>query len=405
MKILFLTDNFPPEVNAPATRTMEHCKEWLKKGATITVITCFPNFPQGKIYEGYKNSLWKIEELEGIRVIRVWTYISANKGFLKRTLDYISFAITGFIASLFVKTDVIVATSPQFFTAVSGYLASFFKRRPWVMEVRDLWPESIKAVSVMKTESSVFRFLEKIEMFLYRRANLIVVVTDSFKENMVERGIDKDKIYIIKNGANIDLFYCREKNQKILNELQLKDKFIVGYIGTHGLAHKLDFIVRAIANIDDDSIHFLLIGDGAEKLNVVELSKSLGLKNITFLDPIAKDMVSEYISITDLSLVTLRKSDTFKKVIPSKLFEVSSMQKPILLGVEGESQKLIEEFNAGLCFEPENENDFIQKLMIVKNNTKLYEEYVLGCKNFAAHHDRKKLAEEMYNLLISIKTK
>ena len=140
MRILFLSDNFPPEVNAPASRTFDHCREWVKAGAEVTVVTCAPNFPQGKVYPGYKNKLWQTEMMDGIRVIRVWTYMVPNKGFIKRTLDYISFSVTGFLAALFVKTDVIVATSPQFFTALAGRTLSWWKRKPWVMEVRDLWP-------------------------------------------------------------------------------------------------------------------------------------------------------------------------------------------------------------------------------------------------------------------------
>ena len=149
-KILFLTDNFPPETNAPATRTFEHAKIWVSRGCSVTVITCFPNFPTGKIYDGYKNSLFKNEIIEGIRVIRVWSYITPNSGVFKRTLDYISFGISSFIASFFVRFDIIIGTSPQFFTAVSTYMISKFRFSPWIMEVRDIWPESIRAVGAIK---------------------------------------------------------------------------------------------------------------------------------------------------------------------------------------------------------------------------------------------------------------
>ena len=163
MKVLFLTDNFPPEVNAPATRTYEHCCEWVKKGVEVTVITCAPNFPDGKVFNGYKNKVYQTEIIDGIKVVRVWTYINANKGFIKRILDYLSFMVASFLAGIFIKTDIIVATSPQFFTSISGRWLSFWKRKPWIMEVRDLWPESIKAVGAMKTNLAItfFEFLEK----------------------------------------------------------------------------------------------------------------------------------------------------------------------------------------------------------------------------------------------------
>ena len=184
MKILFLTDNFPPEVNAPASRTYEHVWEWKKWGHTITVITCFPNFPQGKVYAGYKNQWCKTEMMDGIKVVRVWSYIAANKGFLKRTLDYISFSVTSFLMGLFQQSDIIVATSPQFFTALSGRTLSYVKRVPWVMEVRDLWPESIKTVGMMKNNLWI-RYFEQEERWCYQSARKIVVVTDSFKEVLI----------------------------------------------------------------------------------------------------------------------------------------------------------------------------------------------------------------------------
>lgn len=399
MKILFITDNFPPEVNAPATRTFEHCKEWINLGAAITVITCFPNFPRGKVYDGYKNRLYAAEWIDGIKVIRVWTYIAPNKGFFKRIVDYLSFCVSSFIAGLFIKTDIIVATSPQFFTAVSACFLSFLKRKPWVFEVRDLWPESIKAVQVMKRDNFIFDLLEKLELFMYKKANLIVVVTDTFKKNIIERGINQIKIKVIKNGSNFDSFYPRKKNEIIINELGLQKKFIVGYIGTHGLAHKLDFIIESILTLNDNNLHFLFIGDGAEKENLVQLAKAKNVSNLTFLNSVAKEKVAEYLSILDVGLVHLRKTDTFKKVIPSKIFELCAMQRPILLGVEGESKILIEDYNAGLCFEPENESEFLEKLKQIKSDTSLYFNFQKGCEQLAKDHNRKTLAKYMYELL------
>ncbi|MCX5652986.1 MAG: glycosyltransferase family 4 protein, partial [Planctomycetota bacterium] len=190
MHILFLTDNFPPEVNAPASRTFEHCREWVKAGHKVTVITCAPNFPKGRVFDGYRNKLWQRETIEGIEVIRVWSYITANEGFVRRILDYQSYMLSSFLASFFVrKVDVIVGTSPQFFTACSAYAVSLFRFRPYIFELRDLWPESIKAVGAMKNERAI-RFLEAVEMFLYRKSARVVSVTRSFKDILVRRGID-----------------------------------------------------------------------------------------------------------------------------------------------------------------------------------------------------------------------
>lgn len=402
MKILFITDNFAPEVNAPATRTYEHVKEWIKDtDVEVTVITCAPNFPHGKVYEGYKNKLYQKEYIGGIEVIRVWSYISSNSGFVKRILDYVSFGVMAFFIGLFKKYDVVVATSPQFFTTWAAWGLNKIKRKPWVFELRDLWPESIKTVGAMK-QGKVIDFLEKIELGLYKNSDKVIAVTDAFKANLISRGIEESKIEVVTNGSNIDLFRPREKNQELLKSLGLENKFIIGYIGTHGMAHSLDFVINSISKLMDKDIHFLFIGDGAMKKKIVEIAKDLKLDNVTFLDPIKKDEVPNFLNITDVSLAPLKKSDNFKTVIPSKIFEASAMQKPTLLGVEGQAQEIIEKFGAGLCFEPENEKDFLEKINTLKNDKIKYIELQEGCKKLAIEYDRKKLALKMLNILKSI---
>ncbi|MEJ0034105.1 MAG: glycosyltransferase family 4 protein [Bacteroidota bacterium] len=399
MKILFLTDNFPPEYNAPATRTYEHCLEWVKQGADVTVITCFPNFPQGKVFEGYKNKWKQRETIHGIKVIRVWSFISQNAGFVKRTLDFLSFAVTSFFAGLFVKCDTIVATSPQFFTAVSGCMLGFVKRKKWVMEVRDIWPESIKAVEAVQS-GWIISLLERVELFLYRHASKIVVVTDSFKVNLTSRGVRPDKIFVIKNGVDLSIYSPRERDARLINQLNLHNKIVVGYIGTHGLAHGLDFIMRSVKKLHDDDFHFLFIGDGAEKQNVIDLSKELNLTNVSFIDPVKKSEIPSYLSIIDISLVPLRKSTTFQSVIPSKIFEAVAMGKPIFLGVDGETRGIIEFYQSGIYFEPENETEFVEKLQLMKR--KLKEDpssFASGCAAMAQDFDRTLLAQKMLNII------
>lgn len=400
MKILFLTDNFPPEVNAPASRTFEHCREWVKLGADVTIVTCFPNFPQGKVYDGYKNKLYAKETIEGIKVIRVWSYITSNSGFIRRTLDFISFSISSFFAGLFIKSDLIIATSPQFFTALSGRTLSFFKRTPWIMEVRDLWPESIKTVGVMK-DNIFIRYLEWEEMRCYRSAKRIIVVTDTFKEILTKRGIVESKIDVIKNGVSKDLFSPMNKDSDIVNLYNLKDKIVIGYIGTHGIAHKLDFIVNAAQKVKNKNIYFLFIGDGAKREHLLRLCSELQCDNITMIPSVPKSEVNKYISVLDVGLINLRKSDLFRSVIPSKIFENAAMQIPILIGVDGEARQIIESFNAGVFFEPENETDFLNKLEVIQDVEK-YREYKLGCQKLAIAFDRGNLAREMYKIIKNI---
>ena len=400
MKILFLTDNFPPEVNAPATRTYEHCKHWVTLGYEVTVLTCNPNFPHGKVYEGYKNKLYQKELVDGIQVIRVWSYMTENKGFTKRILDYLSYAILAFIVGLFQKFDVIIATSPQFFTTWAGWGLSKVKRKPWIFELRDIWPESLRTVGALK-QKKLLNFLEKIELGLYRDAKQVIAVTDAFKSNLIARGIDAHKISVITNGSNNKLFYVRSKNEELLENLKLQNKFIVGYIGTHGMAHSLDFIINSIAKIKDNGIHFLFIGDGAIKSEIVELATDLNLTNITFLDSILKEEVPSYLSICDISLAPLKNRKNFREVIPSKIFEASAMGKPTLLGVQGQAQEIMEKYNAGLCFVPEDEEDFLLKLNELKETT-TYLACQKGCIELAKNYDRKHLAEEMLFIINSM---
>ena len=209
MHILFLTDNFPPEVNAPASRTFEHSREWVKNGHKVTVITCVPNFPSGRLFKGYKNKLFQSEIIEGIRVIRVWTYIAANIGVFRRSLDHMSFMVAAVSASVFLrKPDVIIGTSPQFFTVCAAYMVSLFKKVPWVFELRDLWPKSIRVIGLIQN-NLIIRILRRIEHFLYRNAIAIISVTYGFKSILIRQGIRDKKIFVVTNG--VDLKHFRPK--------------------------------------------------------------------------------------------------------------------------------------------------------------------------------------------------
>jgi glycosyltransferase involved in cell wall biosynthesis len=402
MKVLFITDNFPPEVNAPATRTFEHCKDWVKSGVEVTVITCAPNFPQGKVYKGYKNRLVSKETIEGIKVVRVWTYMSPNKGKIKRSLDFISFSLSSFLAGLFIKTDLIVATSPQILAAFSGSCLSFVKRKPWVMEVRDLWPASVALVGEINA-GKLLRFLFWLELKLYNSAKRIVVVTDSFRGNIISKGIEAKKIYVIKNGVNFDLYKNQPVDFELKSMLGLDGKFVFGYVGTHGLSHSLDFILNCVARVQEADSHFLFIGSGAKKKELKLQAEQLALKNITFLEQVEKAEVWRYISLIDVMLVPLRKDELFETVIPSKIFETAAMCTPILLGVDGEARKLIEDYNAGYYFEPENEEAFLKALQKLREDKTLYLELQEGCLKLAKDFDRKELANKMLGHLIECK--
>lgn len=398
LNILFITDNFPPEVNAPATRTYEHAKCWVKKGMNVIVITCAPNFPQGKLYPGYKNKFYQTENMDGITVIRVWSYMTSNKGFFLRIFDYISFAFSAFWAGLFTPCDVIVATSPQFFTTFSAYFLSIFKRKPWFFEVRDLWPESIRSVGAMDKNAKILDIFEKIELFLYGKAKRVIVVTEAFKKNLIQRNIPCEKIDVIPNGCNSELFFPCEIDQELKRNLGLSGKIVLGYIGTHGMAHGLDFIIHSFKKLDFQKYALLLVGDGAEKKSLMNLVAKEKIDGVHFLPPIPKSEVPRYISICDVCLVPLIRSPTFRTVIPSKIFEAAAMEKPILLGVDGQARQIVEQYGCGIFFEPENEQSFLDGIDSIKK-VRLRSELKSGCKKLVIDYDRNILADRVLEIL------
>ena len=354
MKILFLTDNFPPEVNAPASRTYEHAKRWVKLGAEVTVITCAPNFPQGVVHNGYRNAWRTVENIDGIRVVRVKTYITGNEGFGRRILDYLSFMASSFLFGLFEKRpDVIVGTSPQFFAAVSAWMLSVAKWRPFVFELRDLWPASIVTVGAMKKGIAI-RALEQLELFLYRRAAKIVSVTESFKEDLAGRGIDPNKIAVVRNGVDLDKFQPKPKSEEMAAQLGVSGKFVVAYLGTHGMAHALGNVLDTAELMKDETgVSFLFVGDGAEKDNLVNDAASRSLSNVAFHGMVPKNRMPDVWSVCDVALVHLKDDPVFATVIPSKIFEAFGMGKPILIvQPNGEASNIVRDAGAGEWVQP-----------------------------------------------------
>lgn len=411
MKLLFLSHYFPPEVNAPATRTFEHCKRWVEKGHQVTVISCVPHHPMGKAYPGYENKWWHEEYREGIRTIRLKTYITANEGFLKRTWNYVFYMLMVVVAAPFLpKVDVVISTSPQFFNGLAGYFVSRLKRAPWVLEIRDLWPESILAVGAIKNKVLI-SFLEGIERFVYRKADHIVPVTYAFRSHIVERGGIEGAITVIRNGVDLTLFSVASYEDRLKNELVVKDlgvdltgKFVASYVGTHGMAHGLDIILEAAEILrGNPDIVFLMVGDGAERQRLIEEVESRALANVIMLGQQAKEMMPKIWSLTDVSLVLLRRLDLFKTVIPSKIFESMAMSTPIILGVEGEVKDIIEDSHAGVCITPEAAGELAQEVLRLKNNPDQLAQLASSGRSYVAREfDRKSLADQYLRVIESL---
>jgi glycosyltransferase involved in cell wall biosynthesis len=303
------------------------------------------------------------------------------------------------------KVDVVIGTSPQFFTAVAAYFVGLVKRKPFVFELRDFWPESIKGLGLMG-DSKVFRFLEAVELFLYRKSAYIIPVTYSFKKELMSRGIDGNKIGVVTNGVDVSRFSPRPKNEKLIVQHDLQNKFVVGYIGTHGMSQALETVLKAaqLAKTFEggDSLHFLLLGSGAEKNALMDLAVEMKLDNVTFVDGVSKDKVANYWSILDVAVIHLRRIPLFTSIIPSKLFECMGMGIPVLHGVEGESANIVNKERVGITFTPESEVELLDNIRRLQNDPILYQEFRDNSLLAAHKFDRAELAEKMLLMLKAI---
>mgnify|MGYP001248312496 FL=1 len=342
MKILFLTHYFPPEGNAPASRTYDNCKRWVAAGHDVTVLTCAPNVPDGKVYEGYQNKRRQEEWVDGIRVIRVWTFIAANKGAVLRIMNYLSYFVSAFFTGLFLpRPDVLICTSPQFFCGLVGVIIGRLRCLPRVLEIRDIWPESIQVVGAMK-KSFLTRMLERVELFMYRSANHVVTVGKGYRDKLLERGVPAEGIDVITNGADLK-FYCPgDADRAFRNKYDLEDKFTVAYVGTIGMASGLEVALEASRKLiaeGDDSFRFLLVGDGAEREALQERVEAEDLKHVVFTGRLDKSFMPVLLRSVEGCFIHLRESDLFKTVLPSKLFEAFAVGRPSILGMDGKARE------------------------------------------------------------------
>ncbi len=397
MEILLITENFYPETNAPAKRLFEHAKEWVKLGNKVTVLTGVPNVPKGRVFNGYKNKIYQSEKIDGIKIVRVWTFIAKNEKFVLRTLDFISFMFSSFFFGLFIKKhDKIIVSSPQFLPVISGFIIAKIKNIPFILEIRDLWPESIVALGAMKKNNYIIKILDAIAKYIYRKSELIIVVTKAFKDKLINMGINKDKITIIENGFNFDNNLTPNKSiEAIQQEYNISNKnFTVSYIGTVGMSHGIGVILKSAKLIKD--VNFLIIGEGAEKESLQQIAKDEKINNIVFIDNINWQEIVNINQIISANLIHLRNLELFKTVIPSKIFESMALKKPILAGLIGESLDIIKQSKSGLEVKPEDANSLVEKIMQMKNNKTLCDQLANnGFKLVQDRYNRKTLAQKM----------
>lgn len=362
MRIVFFTHYFHPEGNAPATRVSSLTRRWVAAGHDVTVITGVPNVPDGVVYEGYRNRPFQRERREGVDVIRVWTYLAPNKGTARRILNYVSYMLTAALAGLFVRRpDVVIATSPQFFCGWAGVLVARTRRLPFVLEIRDLWPESIEAVGAMRNRR-LLRVLEWLELRMYAAASRIVTVGEGYRGKLVGKGVAPSRIDVIPNGVDLEAFLAGADGAKVRERYGLGERFVCAYLGTIGMGCGLDVVLRAARELRDagrDDVRFLLVGDGAVREELEAQARAEDLTGVVFTGRQPKASMPEFLAAADACLVHLTRTELFKTVLPSKIFEAAAMRKPIVLGVEGFAAELVGEAGAGICIEPENEGELL----------------------------------------------
>jgi glycosyltransferase involved in cell wall biosynthesis len=352
VRIAYVCHYFAPEPAAPAARVHELARAWVKAGHDVSVLTTFPNHPLGRIPERYRGRGWATEWLDGIRVLRCWLYAVPNRGVGRRGLDHLSFMVTSVLFGLprLGPQDVVVVSSPTLFSALSAWLIATLRRVPFVLEIRDLWPEAIVDLGLMRPGPTV-RALELLAGFLYRQAATIVVVTEAFAERLAAQGIAPDRLRVIPNGADTRLFSTATDGSATRRALGLEGQFVVAYIGSHGLSHGLGAVLDAAAARPD--VRVLMVGDGADRARLVAERDRRGLANVVMRPSVAKAEVPGLYAAADVCVVPLRDVPLFEAFVPSKLFEMLAAGRPIIGAVRGEARRILERSGGALLVEPE----------------------------------------------------
>jgi len=374
MNICWFSHYFMPEIGAPSARLNDLSKCWITDGHRVQINTCFPNHPTGQLYPGYISSRYMCEKLDKIQVHRHWTYIAPNSGILKKTIGHLSlWASSTYWNKKYIQQqhpDVIIGTSPTPFAAWSGALAAKRLQRPFIMEVRDLWPEIFMELGILKNPF-IIKLLEIYIDYLYRNADAIVTVTESFRRAIIDRGFNPEKITTIPNGADTDFWDVNHAKTAVClkKDLGLNNKFIVLYIGAHGISHALARILDSAAMLKaEKKIHFLFVGDGAEKNRLIKKAGRNGMTNVTFLDPTDKNGVRDFYAMADICLVPLRNIPLFETFIPSKMFEIMSMQRPIVASVAGEAAEILKKSKGAIVVPPENSKQICNSILTLYQN-------------------------------------
>jgi putative colanic acid biosynthesis glycosyltransferase WcaI len=394
-------------MGAPAARVSELARHWTDAGHEVTVLTGFPNHPTGVLHPDYRSrfqGLFCRENANGVDIVRTWLLPLPNRRAHERILNYSSFCLSSMLSGTFLaRPDVVIATSPQLLVGVAGRWIASRHRVPFIFEVRDLWPESLTAVGVGNEDSVLNRVLGRIADFLYATADRIVVVTTAYRQRLVaHRGVCPDKISVIEHGVETAVFSPKPPDEDLKQRLGIQGRYVVGYIGTIGMAHRLETVIEAASILRSHApeLAFLIVGEGAEKEQISGLIKSKGLTNMVMVEQQPREKIPEFINACDACLVMLRKSEVFQTVLPTKMLEFMSCGRPVLLGVDGQAREVLENANAGIFFEPENPSALVHAISTLRGNPNLRESLGHNGRNYiVAHYSRTESATAYVSVL------
>lgn len=404
MKIIILTQYFPPEIGAPQNRLFELAVRLVKLNVEVTVLTAMPNYPQMEIYEGYKNKSYLFEEIEGVKIHRSSIFVSKNKSIVNRLRNYFSFVLSSIrtASKLELNYDFLMCESPPLFLGYSALYLSRKTKAKLIFNVSDLWPESAEKLGVVKN-SFLLKMAYNLEKKLYKKSVIVTGQTQGICENINKRFPDV-KTYWLPNGVDLN-FYNPEKikkeNWRTKNSFKETD-IIFLYAGIIGIAQGLEIILNAaVSFVSQPEIKFVLLGNGPEKEKLVELKEKLKLNNVVFLNPVSKTEMPQILKNCNAAIIPLKKLDIFKGAIPSKIFESLAMELPILLGVDGEAKKIfIDDAKAGLYFEPENVNALINCLNYFCKNINELQDFGKNGRNYVlSKFNRDKIAASLHKQL------
>ena len=374
MRICFLSHYFYPEGGACSARVFAHCRRWASAGHDVTVVTCVPNYPTGTLYPGYRNRFRTVEFVDNIKVIRVYTFLDGKGTRRGRSMNYLTYMVMALSQCLFARrSEVLIATSGHILCGFVGAVIGRLMRTPFILEVRDLWPESIVAVEAI-AQGVTFRMLELIERYMYRAASHIVTVGDGYRERLQARGVDCDRISVVMNGVDRDLFNPLVRRGDVEEQYGIVGRFVVTYCGAIGMAHGLEVVIRAallLRRKGRTDIVFLLVGDGARLEELRAEASAHGLDNIIFSGALKRSKIPAILASSHVSLIHLRDSPTFRTVMPSKIFESAAMALPIVLGVKGFARDFIVDAGCGLVIDPGSESQLVDGVLRLADDEQL----------------------------------